>query len=71
MTESKGLKPSFEKLNEKNYTTWSYRMKLYLKTEKCWDVIGLEGRPPTTTLRKWNEMEERATYLISILIENN
>lgn len=70
MNEHKGQKPLFDKLNGKNYTTWAYRTKLYLKKEKCWDIINEDGRPANVTVRKQNEMEQRASYLISILVEN-
>lgn len=67
----KDKKPFFDKLNGKNYTNWSYRMKLFLQKEKCWDVINLEGRPANITQRKWNEMEQNANFHISVLVENN
>lgn len=66
-----GKKPSFDKLNNQNYSTWSYRMKLYFKSEKCWQVVDLEARPANITVRTWNEMEEKANYLLSIMVENN
>lgn len=46
-------------------------MRLFLKTEKCWNVIEHEERPTTITVRNWGEMDERAMYFISISIENN
>lgn len=30
---------NFEKLNFDNYATWSYRMKIHLMAEECWDQI--------------------------------
>lgn len=67
----KEKKPFFEKLNGSNYNTWSFRMKLYLKSEKCWEVVGERQRQANISIRRWNEMEEKANYLISVLIENS
>lgn len=61
----------FEKLNGKNYMNWSYRMKLYLQKEKCWDVINLAERPGNITQKNWTEMEQKAKYEMSILIDDN
>lgn len=64
MNEHKGNKPLFDKLNGKNYTTWVYRAKLFLK-------IDAEQRPGNITAKQWTEMEQKASYNISILVENN
>lgn len=69
MSDKKESK-QFEKLNHRNYNTWSFRMKLFLKNEKCWEVIEHENRPANVTARKWTDMEEKANYLLSIYIEN-
>ena len=63
-------KKVFDKLIAKNYTNWSYRMKLYLQKEKCWEVINLKQRPTNITQRKWTEMEQNASYHIGVLIED-
>lgn len=46
-------------------------MQLYLKNEKCWDVINERTRPHSITVKRWNKMEEHANFLISIMIEDN
>lgn len=71
MTENKGRKSVFDKLNGRNYTHWAYRMQLYLKNEKCWDVINEQVRPPTITVKRWDKMEEHANFLISVMVEDN
>lgn len=64
-------KTKFEKLNGRNYTNWSYRMQLYLKDEKCWDVINEQFQPDDVSDRKWNKMEGHANYLISLMVEDS
>lgn len=61
----------FDKLNGRNYTHWAYRMQLYLKNEKCWEVINEQVRPHNTSIHKWNKMEENANFLISVMVEDN
>lgn len=39
---------SFIKLNAVNYENWSFKMKLLLNKEGCWEVI-TEVRPELTT----------------------
>lgn len=46
-------------------------MQLYLKDEKCWDVINERIRPDHISERKWNKMEGRANFLISLMVEDN
>lgn len=69
MAEENGRK--FDKLNGRNFTNWSYRMQLYLKNEKCWDVINERIRPDDISERRWYKMEQRAYYLISVMVEDN
>lgn len=70
MSENK-VKNLIEKLNGRNYVPWSYRMKLYLKNEKCWDVIENAERPNTITATKWDKMQERASFFIGAMVEDN
>lgn len=46
-------------------------MQLYLKNEKCWDVINERNRPDDISERRWYKMEQRANYLISVMIQDN
>lgn len=69
--DQKDKKQQFEKLNGNNFSNWSYRMKLFLQKEKCWDVINLEERPQVISRKKWVKMEQDANYYISIMVENN
>lgn len=71
MAGEKEKKSWFDKLNGRNFSTWSYRMQLYLKNEGCWDVINLPNRPDGISERSWNKKESHANYLISIMVENN
>lgn len=70
MSENKG-KTLIEKLNGRNYVPWSYRMKLYMKTEKCWEAVINDARPNAIAAAKWNEMLEKADYIIGTFVDDN
>lgn len=60
----------FEKLNNKNYLTWSFKMKMLLIREELWDVIEgtiVENELEAETARK----KQRALSMIVLLIEND
>lgn len=70
MAESKG-KNLIEKLNGRNYVPWSYRMKLLMKNEKCWEVIENAERPVNITATKWEKLKEKAAYNLGAYVEDN
>jgi gag-polypeptide of LTR copia-type len=39
MSENSASTFHIEKLNNKNYAAWSYKMQMYLMKEKCWKVV--------------------------------
>lgn len=60
-----------EKLNGRNYVPWSYRMKLFLKNEKCWDVIENDQRPNRVTVATWTKMGEQAAFYLGAYVEDS
>lgn len=71
MAEDKGGKSPFDKLNGRNFKNWAYRMQLHLKMKNCWGVIDEPARPHNVSERKWEKMERKANYHISIMVEDN
>lgn len=68
MTDS--VKFSLTKLNDTNYSVWSYRMKLYLSKEGVWKQIINE--PPSPVTDEWtNSKDAKAQSLIALAIEDN
>lgn len=66
MAEGKGK--LIEKLNNRNYVPWAYRMKLYLKNEKCWEAIENNNPPNNITVANWKKMVETASFLIGAFL---
>lgn len=58
-----------EKLNNSNYSLWSFKMKMYLIREGCWKVISEEttGMKPEDVM----VMNEKALSLIALMVEND
>lgn len=65
-------KTLIEKLNGRNYVPWSYRMKLFLKSEKCCYVIEQDARRNAIIVHtKEKKMNEQAGFIISACVEVN
>jgi transposase InsO family protein len=60
---------SFEKLNSNNYSHWSFKMEIFLKKEKCWQVVNTIK--PAEAGPDWDEMDAKALHLIVLCVENN
>lgn len=59
-----------EKLNDRNYIHWSFRMEMVLKQNECWDVTQ-EEKPADTKQADWQKKDDQARYLIAICVENS
>lgn len=59
------------KLNSENYLVWSFKLKLFLTKEGCWDVI--EDPLPLLDQRnaEWKKKYSQAYANIGLLIEDN
>lgn len=58
-----------EKLNNKNYFNWKFKMKLILIKEDLWDTVVNE--PPTGRgLAAWNKRDAKAFSTIGLAVEN-
>ncbi|RYG87357.1 MAG: DUF4219 domain-containing protein [Alphaproteobacteria bacterium] len=60
-------KPTMEKLNNSNYYTWKYKIRLMLIKEDVWDCINEdppiannENRARVRFLQRWNKKDQRA-----------
>lgn len=63
---------AIEKLNNKNYQSWCFKLKSLLKKEKCLsslttDCPAGEGKEKVT----WQEADDKALSIISLCIEDN
>ena len=57
-----------EKLNNKNYSHWSYKMKILLKKENCWRAI--EENEPEDYDDAWETIDSKAMQYIVLCIED-
>lgn len=76
MAESNG-KINFEKLNNKNYFNWKYRMELFLKRHKLWSVLNIE-KPAllgdgsnAEAIEKWEDRDETAHSWICSWVDDS
>ena len=53
-------KASIQKLNNTNYSTWSYKLELILRKEDLWNIV-TEERPDHIDEKEWSakEMDSR------------
>lgn len=56
---------NFEKLNNENYPTWAFRMRMYLIKEELWDIVEAE-HPPNMDAR--DILRKRAKALSTIVL---
>ena len=61
----------FEKLNNKNYIHWCFKMKMILTQNECWDVIEKEEPKSEAELVDWKKKDSKAMYFIALCVENN
>ena len=59
----------FEKLSGKNYSHWSFRMKMFLEKEGCWDVV-VGGKPDNVTEADWILLDKKAMWNIGLCVDN-
>lgn len=60
-----------EKLNNKNYIHWNFKMKMILKKEDCWDPIETEKPTSENEKKVWEKQDNKAYCFISLCVENN
>lgn len=60
-----------EKLNNRNYVNWSYKMKILMKKECCWEAVANEKPTDATKLAAWIKEDAKAVYFISLCVENS
>lgn len=60
----------FEKLSAKNYNHWSFKMKMLLDKEGCWDPIEKE-KHANVTEADWLALDKKALFTIVMCLENN
>lgn len=65
----------FEKLNNSNYYSWKYKMRLYLIKEELFDVIGESVPDPETVgarvSLRWIKRDQKAQALIGLAVEDS
>uniref|UniRef100_A0AAG5DV13 Retrovirus-related Pol polyprotein from transposon TNT 1-94 n=1 Tax=Anopheles atroparvus TaxID=41427 RepID=A0AAG5DV13_ANOAO len=59
---------SFIKLNAVNYENWSFKMKLLLIKEGCWNTISNTKPEPVTP--EWTKMDQLAMATIGLAVED-
>lgn len=68
MASSHSARYSVEKLDNNNYSVWSYKMKILLKKEKVWSVI-VDDEPQEQN-DGWDENNEQALSSIALNVDN-
>ena len=61
----------FEKLNNKNYIHWCFRMEMVLVQNDCWDVIGAAKPTDAEKAAEWQKQDNKARYFITLCVDNN
>lgn len=61
-------KIQIQKLNNQNYSVWSYKLKLLLIKEKVWDNITANTPDPVTAT--WTSNDQNAQALIGLNVED-
>lgn len=67
MADFKGL--AFEKLNNRNWSTWKFRIEMLLTREEVWHVIA-EPKPEPVDDR-WKKADQKARATIGLCIEES
>lgn len=60
---------NFEKLNNDNYATWSFRMRMYLIKEDLWEII--EGNPEGMDAREIIRKKSKALSAIVLAVDTD
>lgn len=60
---------AFDKLGEKNYVAWSYKMKLHLVKEEVWDTVSDEAPEPKTPA--WTKKNAKAMSAIANMVNDS
>ena len=63
------LLQNLEKLNNRNYIHWSFKMKTLMVKEECWDAI--EKDPPDPVTNGWKKMDAKASYFLAFCIDDS
>lgn len=58
-----------EKLNDENYTSWSFKMKMFLGKEGVWEAV--DGDVPAVKTEAFKNKERKALQIIVLSLENN
>lgn len=63
---------NIEKLNNRNYFNWKYRMELLLIKEDLWEVIGTNNIPTgERALLRWQKKDNKARAFIGLAAEDS
>lgn len=61
----------FEKLNNQNYIHWSFKIKVILVQNECWNVIEDEKPTVEAEIKNWEKADAKARYFLTLCVENN
>lgn len=61
----------FEKLNNKNYIHWCFKMEMVLIQNDCWEAIETEKPTDEKKAEVWQKKDNKAKYFITLCVENN
>lgn len=71
-------KTTIEKLNNTNYYTWKYKIRLMLIKEDVWECIvdeapnaNNETRAGLRSLQRWNKKDQKAQAIIGLNVDNS
>lgn len=59
----------FEKLNNRNYVHWSFKMKMLMVKENCWKAVSEDAPVPET--ENWKTMDAKASYFIAFCVDDS
>lgn len=60
----------FERLSNKNYASWSFKMKMFLDKEGCWEPVSSE-KPTSVKEDDWKKIDKKALFYIAMYVESN
>lgn len=64
-------KNSIEKLNNKNYFSWKFKVKMLLIKEDLWENITNEAPTTARASQKWNKKDSKALCTIALNIDDH
>lgn len=62
---------NIEKLNNKNYFSWKFKVKLILIKDDLWETITDEAPDSERPLVRWNKKDAKALSTIGLTVEDN